>query len=105
MRMDVTVTGQVTLSQPAPIGLTSRKQMLGCWRHQRTLRVVTAGGTSPYAYLWSNGKTTKYIIGLTAGTYTGNGNRCKRMYKNTTGKQCRSAGSISGVVHRNRCKL
>ena len=32
--------------------------------------VVASGGTAPYTYLWSNGKTTASNNGLSAGTYT-----------------------------------
>ncbi len=34
------------------------------------LTVTASGGTGPYTYQWSNGKTTATITGLTAGFYT-----------------------------------
>nr|MBK9653806.1 T9SS type A sorting domain-containing protein [Bacteroidota bacterium] len=35
-----------------------------------SLTALAAGGTSPYTYLWSNGKTTAINSGVTVGTYT-----------------------------------
>lgn len=35
-----------------------------------TLSANQVGGTSPFGYLWSNGKTTKVATGMQAGTYT-----------------------------------
>ncbi|MBK8848308.1 MAG: T9SS type A sorting domain-containing protein [Bacteroidetes bacterium] len=35
-----------------------------------TAKAVPVGGVSPYAYLWSNGKTNAKILNLTVGTYT-----------------------------------
>ena len=35
-----------------------------------SLTANSAGGTSPYSYLWSNGSTDQTATGLTAGTYT-----------------------------------
>nr|MBK9649778.1 PKD domain-containing protein [Bacteroidota bacterium] len=88
-----TVTGQVTLTQPAPMNLTSKKTNVSCFGGTNgTLTVVTAGGTSPYAYLWSNGKTTKYIIGLAAGTYTvtvTDANGCTKTLSNSVGQPAR----------------
>ncbi|MDW8158939.1 MAG: T9SS type A sorting domain-containing protein, partial [Bacteroidia bacterium] len=33
------------------------------------VELTVTGGTPPYAYLWSNGKTTKDILGVAPGTY------------------------------------
>lgn len=35
-----------------------------------TAKALPNGGTSPYAYMWSNGKTNAKIVNLNAGTYT-----------------------------------
>ena len=35
-----------------------------------SLTALAGGGTSPYTYLWSNGKTTAINSGVTVGTYT-----------------------------------
>ncbi|MEO8150579.1 MAG: T9SS type A sorting domain-containing protein [Bacteroidia bacterium] len=35
-----------------------------------SVKILVSGGVSPYTYLWSNGKTVKNNLNVTAGTYT-----------------------------------
>ncbi|MBK8846397.1 MAG: hypothetical protein IPO27_07575 [Bacteroidetes bacterium] len=66
-----TATASVTLTAPPSLNVTSKKTNVSCHGGSNgTITVVPTGGTAPYSYLWSNGKTTKFVIGLAAGTYT-----------------------------------
>ena len=40
-----------------------------CGNNDGTIDIVTAGGTSPYSYVWSNSATTEGVTGLAAGAY------------------------------------
>ncbi|MEO8147352.1 MAG: T9SS type A sorting domain-containing protein [Bacteroidia bacterium] len=71
-----------TVTQPAGITLTTSKNNVSCnGGANGTASVTATGGVTPYSYLWSNGKTTKNITGLAAGTYTvvvTDGNGCSK---------------------------
>lgn len=61
----------VTIGAPTALSLTTSGANLKCGGGtDATISVSVSGGTSPYAYLWSNGSTTASISGIGAGTYT-----------------------------------
>ncbi|MBP7496096.1 MAG: hypothetical protein KA792_00325 [Bacteroidales bacterium] len=68
-----TTTATVTIIQPSDpltVQITSKTDII-CFGNTTGSATVTAyGGTSPYTYLWSNGKTTATVNNLSAGTYT-----------------------------------
>nr|MBK9651635.1 SprB repeat-containing protein [Bacteroidota bacterium] len=100
-----TVTGQVTLTQPAQMNLTSKKTNVSCFGGTNgTLTVVTAGGTSPYTYLWEQWKDDKIYYRSCSRHVYSNSYRCKRLYKNAV-KQRRSACSIVSIIYSNQRKL
>ncbi|MES2592662.1 MAG: PKD domain-containing protein [Bacteroidota bacterium] len=59
---------QVTITNPAPIVLSTSTTPSGCDSTTGTATVaVISGGTSPYSYLWSNGGTSLSATGLSLG--------------------------------------
>ena len=55
----------------AQLVLTTSKNNVSCnGGNNGTANVNPSGEISPYTYLWSNGRTTKSMTGLIAGTYT-----------------------------------
>jgi hypothetical protein len=66
------VSPDLLITQPAaPISLSFNRIDVSCFGGRNgSLKIVPAGGTAPYTYLWSGGQTTKDINDLIAGIYT-----------------------------------
>lgn len=54
---NLTITGEVTVSAPAPVLVSIAPQGLGCTDTEGELVASSTGGTSPYTYAWENGTT------------------------------------------------
>ncbi|MBL0051111.1 MAG: T9SS type A sorting domain-containing protein [Bacteroidetes bacterium] len=66
-----TATCSYTVTQPTLLVATCSGTNVTCkGASTGSAAVVASGGTAPYTYLWSNGKTTASNNGLSAGTYT-----------------------------------
>ncbi len=65
-------TASVTLTQPTVLTVTTGGivNVLCNGGSNGSITGTAGGGTSPYAYLWSNGQTNSTATGLTAGSYT-----------------------------------
>ena len=59
----------VTVTQPTAITTTPATTNTSCGQINGSAAVTASGGTSPYIYAWSNGRTTSSITGLAAGGY------------------------------------
>jgi hypothetical protein len=62
----------VTILQPTKVvpALTATTNVSCNGSSTGAVNTITGGGTSPYTYSWSNGKTTANLTGLSAGSYT-----------------------------------
>ncbi len=73
----------VTVTQPAPLNLTSNVSNVICnGQCNGSISVTTSGGTAPYQYEWSNLANSSNINGLCAGNYTctvTDANGCSKM--------------------------
>ena len=66
-----TKTASATITQPlTPVLCTTTKTDANCNTANGTATANATGGTGPYTYSWSNGKTTANITGLAANLYT-----------------------------------
>jgi len=63
-------SSKVIITQPAQLTLQTTIVTTTCYLNNGSIQVFTFGGTSPYKFLWSNGKTTASIANLSAGTYS-----------------------------------
>src|SRR5690606_2938422 len=63
-------TSSVIVSELLPIVLSFSYTNENCGKSNGTITVNATGGVGTYTYLWSNGKVSPELTGLTAGTYT-----------------------------------
>ena len=60
-----------TVTEPEPLWLGGFVFDVACFGgNDGEVMTLVFGGTAPYSYLWSNGQTTDFLSGLTAGAYT-----------------------------------
>ncbi|MES2628138.1 MAG: BspA family leucine-rich repeat surface protein, partial [Bacteroidota bacterium] len=61
----------ITVTQPAALVVVKDSSLISCYGlEDGRAKVSPSGGSTPYEYAWSNGKTSKEITGLAAGTYS-----------------------------------
>lgn len=65
-----TATGVATIASAASPSVSVTHTNTNCGASTGTANASATGGTGSYTYLWSNGKTTSGISGLTAAVYT-----------------------------------
>lgn len=65
------VSESSTITEPSEILLSTNHLDVSCnGGDDGSVNVNVQGGTPPYQYLWSNGKNSQDIVGLTVGAYT-----------------------------------
>jgi len=64
------VSGAVTLSNPAPIVLSAEITQPFCEAETGSIDLSVSGGTSPYEYLWDDETTDQDLTDLGEGTYS-----------------------------------
>lgn len=62
-------TQSISISEPAPLSVSFSMTDAACGNSDGSITAAPAGGTSPFAYSWSNGGNTAAINNLAAGIY------------------------------------
>ena len=60
----------VSITQPMPLGSMVATINSNCLIPTGTIKDSAYGGTSPYTYLWTNGRTNDTVLNLSSGSYT-----------------------------------
>lgn len=65
-----TSANSISVFQPPALTLSVSVNSATCSFSTGSASIIPAGGTSPYAYSWSNGASASSVTGLAAGNYT-----------------------------------
>jgi len=93
-----------TITSPTPVALTTGTTQAGCGVSNGSASVTASGGTSPYAYTWSNAATTTSISSVGAGTYSvlvTDKNGCKDSTNASVSNASGPVATISSLVNVN----
>ncbi len=66
---NLTTTGEVTVTAPAPLIVSITPEGLGCTDTEGSLVASSVGGTSPYTYEWENGSSGPSLPVTQSGLY------------------------------------
>ncbi len=82
-----TITRTTTITQPTQLSVIINSTNILCAGDSTgTANAVVTGGTAPYSYAWSNGRSTANLSNLTPGTYN---------LTVTDSKECTTTGSVT----------
>jgi uncharacterized protein YjdB len=100
-----TSTRNVIINQPDEIGFNLTPYQVGCFGgNNGSIQLSVIGGTPSYTYLWSDGKTTQNVSGLSAGAYTvtiSDNNLCTKTGTVSVGQPAQL--NITGVTKNINC--
>ncbi|MCC6281336.1 MAG: gliding motility-associated C-terminal domain-containing protein [Saprospiraceae bacterium] len=66
---NLSTTGEVTVTAPAPLVVSITPEGLGCTDVEGTLVAGSVGGTAPYTYAWENGSSGESLPVTQSGLY------------------------------------
>jgi gliding motility-associated-like protein len=96
-----TANGTFTVNEPATLTASAAPDnVVSCYGgNDGSITLTVSGGTTAYAFIWSNGATTQNISGLTAGTYdvtVTDANNCTATASATVTEQPQLVVSLNG---------
>ena len=75
-------TETISIAEPAAaLSIANVVTNISCFgANNGSVNLTVSGGTAPYTYSWSNGKSTKDVFGLKPWCLSSHGNRCQRLH-------------------------